>query len=64
MDLLKSLLVLLQGKKTYIIAILTVVLGLLQMVGVHVQGCSVQDPVTLLLGGSGLAALRAGIAKK
>lgn len=51
----------LQGKKSYIVAAATVLYGVLGLVLGHLTP---DQAMQLILGGSGLAALRAGIAKR
>lgn len=51
----------LEGKKTYLIAAATILYGAL---GLALGHLNVDQAAELILGGSGLAALRAGLAKK
>lgn len=55
----------LEGKKTYIIATLTVVIGLVNVLtGTETWSTLAQDPnVFVILAGLGLGSLRAGVAK-
>lgn len=54
----------LSGNKTYIVAGVMVVLGLLNAVGITIPGVQLpNDWVVQVLGGLGLASLRAGVAK-
>lgn len=53
----------LDGKKTYIISGVLVLLAALQLLGVDIPGVHLADPVQTLLEGLGLGTLRAGINK-
>lgn len=61
MEKLKQLVTFLEGKKTYLISVLTVVDGLYQYYIQH--GSNWQTFLVYLLFGGGLAALRAAVAK-
>jgi len=56
----------LKGKKTYVVAVVVVLLVVLErVVGIDVPGVEITDDWgSWIIGAGGLAALRAGIAKK
>jgi len=56
-----KLLFTLEGKKTYIIAGITVLYAIL---GVYLKLVPLDDAITLVLGALGLSALRSGVAKR
>ncbi len=54
----------LKGKKTYIIAVLMLAVGVVEMLTGEAAGMQmVMDNALVLLNGAGLATLRAGVAK-
>lgn len=62
MDRLKGIIT---GKRTYIVAVLVIVIGVAEWAGVDVPGVVVgPDPLGWILSGLGLGALRLGIANK
>ena len=51
----------LRGKKTYVVALILVLVGVAQWAGIDIPGIGEIEPLELILNGLGLSALRAGI---
>lgn len=61
---MKELIEFLRGKKTYIVALLVLIIVICEKVlGIDIPGAEVANPFDYILAALGISALRAGVAK-